>query len=364
MTRSLTSPSNLERRAACPGSARLEEGLPDEQTAESREGADLHSFKAHPEYDRTLLSPAFRELLGRADELDQQIFATVIQAEKILDSEEYVERRESEVSWDGMVGHIDLIRTYPRRSIAIIRDAKFGHIPTERAEANLQLRGYAAMCEEDTVYVAITQPRASYNARVTLARYTHKDILAARHEIGNIIEASNYPDAPLNPGMHCRYCKARAFCPALSLAVTNSLVPMSILSPDLSKAAKLGRVEARLAQVSDEDLSRMLDAYALVQFIYEPMMDEARRRIEAGQLETWKLSKAFERRKIVDSGRAVALVSLSGKMSREDIMSCANLSLTKLEEKLGGNKEAREFTNRVLASVLETETTKPRVLKK
>jgi len=366
--------SELDRRAKCPGSARMEKGLPNEDTPESREGTDLHWSLAHSEYDRSVIRPHLQDLLRTADELDERLFDLVIQNEKITDSEEYVEQREVEGEWDGLTGHMDLVRHYPKRSLTVIRDSKFGYVQIERAEFNMQLRGYATMSEDDTVYVAIVQPRASFNQRLTVARYTHQDVLQARHEIVGIMEAANYPDAPLRPGSWCRYCKARAFCPALKEAVTNSLVPVDILSPDLSKAAKLGRIEARLAGVSDQDLGKMIEAYALINFVYDPLMDEARRRIEAGQLEDYKLGKPMERRKIVDSQKAITLLALAG-MSREQIMECANLSLTKLEAMLNhgtlrsgkvivGAKDAKEFTTRVLSSVLDLEVGKPRVLRK
>jgi hypothetical protein len=349
--------------------------LPDEDTAESREGSDLHSFLAHPEYERSVLKPHLQELLKTADQLDAELFAVVIQNEKILDSEEFVEAREIEDERDAtFCGHVDFVRRYPKRSLTIIRDAKFGYVPVERAELNLQLRGYAAMSGDDIVYVAITQPRAPFNQRLTIAKYTQQDVLAARNQINAIIAATEDPNAPLHAGVHCRYCRARAMCPELLRAVRHGLAPMEIMPAEISKTAKLARVEARLAQIPDEDLSKMLDAYTLVQFIYDPMMEEARRRIQDGKLDGWKLSKALERRKIINSQRAIALLSLAG-MNRDDIMECANLSLTKLEDKLNhgklrtgqhitGAKDAREFTTRVLSSVLELETGKQRVLKK
>src|SRR5215472_6308280 len=377
MTRSLTSPSNMDRRAACPGSARMEEGLPDENTLESREGSDLHSFMAHPEYDRSFLKQHLQDLLAAADELDQRMFQTIINFERIRASEEYVEQRELEIEWAGITGHMDLRRRYPKRGLTIIRDVKFGFLVVPPAELNLQVRSYASMAEDEVVYVGITQPRAPFNSRITLARYDKADVWKAQREIRDIDAKTKPKDAPLHAGEHCRFCRARAICPEILQAVQRGIAPMDVVTSfpaELSKPAKLGRIEALLAQRSDEELGRMIDAYALVQFIYEPMMDEARRRIDHGGMTDWKVSKAMERRKIVNSQRAIALLSLAG-MSREDILECANLSLTKLEEKLNhgklrtgqvitGAKDAREFTTRVLTSVLELEIGKPRVMKK
>jgi hypothetical protein len=56
MSRALTSASNLFRRQLCPGSARMEEGLPDEDSEMSREGTLLHDYAANSEYDTSFLA--------------------------------------------------------------------------------------------------------------------------------------------------------------------------------------------------------------------------------------------------------------------------------------------------------------------
>jgi hypothetical protein len=312
-----------------------------------------------------VLTPQLRDVLRTADEIEADIFGIIRHNENIPEDEEYVQHREMEGRCGELVGHMDLVRRYPRRCVTAIIDYKFGRIPAERAELSLQLRGYAVTCGDDTVYVAIAQPRAPRLERLTIAKYDQADLAQSRLQIQSILDRTKDPDAPLFPGEHCRYCKARGFCPALKEAVTNSLVPMGILSHELSKPKKLGIVEARLAGVSDEELSKMLDAYTLVQFIHEPMKDEARRRIEAGQLEGWKLGKAVERRKITDNPRAITLLVLAG-MERTQIMDkCVNVSITKLEELLTKDGiKAKEFTNRVLESVIEIEVGRPWVLKK
>ena len=47
----------------------MEYGLPDEDSDQSREGTLLHDYMAHPEYDRSMLSPNQRDLLERNDTL-------------------------------------------------------------------------------------------------------------------------------------------------------------------------------------------------------------------------------------------------------------------------------------------------------
>lgn len=291
---------------------------------------------------------------------------------------EYRERKI--VMADGpLEGTPDLVRIYHKQKVISVTDYKFGFIAVEPAHMSLQMRAYAVMAVDsylvdwNKVFVTIIQPRAPFHQRITIAQYLEADIDAAREEIHAITAAAQQPDAPLHAGDWCRYCRARAICPELADAVGKGLVPFEGLPKEFSKTARLGRVEARLAKVSDDQLGKMLEAYSLINFIYDPLMDEARRRIENGLLLDWKLGKVVERRKITDSAKAISLLALAG-MHRDEIMACANLSLTKLEEKLNGGelrfgmvknaKDARDFTNQVLESVLEIETGRPRVLKK
>jgi hypothetical protein len=347
----------------------MEEGLPDEDTPESQEGTLLHHFKANPEYERKVLKEKQQDLLKIADDIEAQVFDIVIQNEKIHDYEEFVEQREAEGKWNGLTGHMDLWRRYPRRSLSVIIDWKFGWLSAPAAEFNLQLRGYATLTDDERVYVAIGQPRASYNNRLTIAAYTAQDLVASRLQIEVIRAKSEDPNAPLSAGeAQCRYCKAKIICPAFKAAFEKGLVTLGSLSPEDSKTKRLAIVEARLSQITDEQIGAMIEATKLVEMIYDPLMEEARRRISAGKLDSYKLAKPTERRKIVDSQRAISLMLLAG-MSREDVMKCASLSLTKLEDKArdycnNDRQNALEYVSRHLSSVIETDTLKQRVLKK
>ncbi len=77
MSRPITSASNLHRRALCAGSARMEQGLPEDDSEISREGVLLHNHAAHPELDRSFLKPNQRDLLERNDVLVKQIIDRV-----------------------------------------------------------------------------------------------------------------------------------------------------------------------------------------------------------------------------------------------------------------------------------------------
>lgn len=349
----------------------MEAGLPEEDSPESREGTLLHDYLAHPEYERAVLKPNQQDLLKLAGELEQKVFETA-ESEFSLTSSDHAERREIEAQFENLPGHIDLLRVYSAKKIAVIIDDKLGYITVERAELNIQLRSYSTMVTKevaDIVIVAIVQPRLSYSERITMAKYTRADIEAAQAQIRDILAKSDAPDAPLNPGEEqCRNCKAKLICPDYREFVSKNL---AIVQTDrkLTKAAREGQVIARITQCSDEQLGLLKEAVSLASFVSDPVSDEMRRRIAAGQLTDWKTSKPIEKRKIVDGKRAMSILNLKGKFTKDEVWGCCPPpSVTKLEETLRektkcGWKEARDYVNETLASVIEVTEEKPRVLR-
>jgi len=219
--------------------------------------------------------------------------------------------------------------------------------------------------------VVIIQPRLGYNDRVTIARYGEEHREPIRAQIAAIIRASQAPDAPLVPGEEqCRYCRARAICPALREAVHEQLVPFAADAlPELSKAAISDKIEARLAQARDAQLGGLYSACALARLVYPPLTDEIRRRIAKGQMEGYSLAKEIEARSIANARRAVALLVLRGILTREQILDICDLSITAVEaahRKINdvSAKQAKEEITKALESVLEIEKRRPRILKK
>src|SRR5215472_8855542 len=146
MTRATTSASNLFRRALCPGSERMEKGLPDEDSDESREGTLLHHYDAHPELDRGSLKPEQRDLLHLSRALDEFIFSRIAHTYQLNgehDAAPYVENREVALNYKSLPGHADLVRYYHGTKTALIIDKKFGYRSHTPAALNKQLRAYA-----------------------------------------------------------------------------------------------------------------------------------------------------------------------------------------------------------------------------
>jgi PD-(D/E)XK nuclease superfamily len=362
MQRALTSASNLFRRWLCPGSARLEKDLPDIKTPESEQGTRLANFMAHPEYDRRFLSPVEQDLLRIADQLHQRIFDTVGL------SGSYTDQCEVQLSNDVITGRPDLLRAYSDWDASVIVDDKFGWSPVGSADLNLQLRCYAVLAPTSTSYAAISQPRLSFADRITIARYDSDAKDRAREQIVAILKYTEPEDAPLVPGEEqCRYCRARMICPALKEAITKELVVFEDLTPELSKTAMLGRIEARLAQATDEQAGALFAACALARLVSPALNDEIRRRISKGGMDGYTLSKEVNVRTIMNARRAISLLVLGGVFTREEVLEICGLEIGDVErgyrDKSGVSaKKAREEINRVLASVIEIDKRKPRII--
>jgi len=379
MNRAVTSASNVHRRAVCPGSERLEADLPEEDSVQSREGTLLHAYDANPALERAVLKPDQRDLLTRSSDLEAEVFRRVTEQFAIAIDEPYTQGVETALMVHRGIkalipGHCDKWRHYHKRGILVILDKKFGYIEVTPAAANYQLRTYAVAGAEqwkpvNDVVVAITQPRLPYEQRITMAAYTADDIKAAKQELFAIKDACTAPDAPLRPTEDgCRYCKAKLICPAFRAAVQDGMAIVALPDREITVAAREEHIARVVAALPDEKLDDLLVKLQMAQFIAEPARDEARRRVASGALPGWKLGKASEMRKVADPERAIALLTMDGTFTREEVLRCSDPKLkaleTTLREKTGGTwKDARETIDNRLAPVLELTEKKPSLVR-
>lgn len=357
--------SNIHRRAACPGSARLEAGLKDEDSVQSREGTLLHAYRANPKLERTVLRPMQQDLLRISDEIHEFVFSKVGEQFGIPDDEPHEDGCEKElwVHRDGkpeISGHCDRWRRYPALRLVVILDDKFGYKPVEPAALNPQLRCYAVAAvdewpDTERVCVAISQPRMTYFERCTLALYESAEIEASRKELLAILDASREPDAPLHAGeSQCRYCLAKAGCPEFA----RQLAPLDQGESVLST----------LGQLTPAQRDSLITACKFADYIKEAVYDHEREVVAAGGESFYTLGKATEMRNITSARRAVALLSLRGDLTRDEAIDCCEPSVGAIEEKVRLNrmktgkctwKEAKDIVNETLEPVLERKAKRP-----
>lgn len=393
--RPTTSPSNLLRRYLCPGSAQMEARVVSsggsDDSIDAAKGKLLHRYWTNTKLDRAFLTDDDRDLLDLSDRLLSDVLnrlafevihepqTRALPNQRLHDDshlqpmyhvEHFLRSRD-----DKFCGTPDQVFLWPARKAALVNDLKTGFAVVERAELNLQLRGYSVLVDDnfdvDDIFVSILQPRLWLaGERITLAHYEKKDIAQARGQVEAIIEASERKDAPLKAGEdQCRYCKAKLICPAFRRAVA---LPVTAFKSDLdlTKAAREAFIEQRVKECNDEQLEQLLEACALADHIAEPARDEARRRIRDGQFTKYFLGKEFDVRSITNVRHAIALLALSGIASREDILDICKLSIDTVEKRYRSKhkgmtwQQARDKINRVLASVIEREARKAKILRK
>lgn len=370
--RPTTSASNLFRRALCPGSARMEEGLPDEESPQSKEGELLHDYAAHPEYDRSFLKPNQRDLLDLSDALIQLVITRI----ETLFQSNTQSGRMVEQTIEGIVsGTPDLVIGYPKEAAVLIVDRKFGYKIVERSDLNLQLRGYAVILYDflektpEKIFVSIIQPRLSYEKRISLAEYSRTDIEASRKQIEQILKRAGHDRARLVAGEEqCRYCKAKLTCPAFRQAF-KQLVPLRRNSIELSKSAREAYLERRLSECNDTELEKVLVACSFAKMVQGQALDEARKRISAGGFTNYELGKEYSVREIADPQKAISLLTIAGIQTKEQLLQICSLPIGKIEEAYRKSRkctwdQARDKINTVLKAVLDLEERKPKVIRK
>ena len=240
------SPSAAHRWMHCPGSVRLEAGLPDTSSVHADEGTAAHALAAncltgnidtgHP----LALHGIEERLLGYVDE-DMQVHVqtyidrvreiaaglknAVVLVEQRLAFTDYVE--------DGFgTSDVVIIGETPEGVLtgwAI--DLKYGQGVRVDAPGNEQLRLYALAADQELGFLypvelwgaIILQPRLNHESHTTMPV---EELRRWGAEVKAAAAAVAQPDAPLVPSEKaCRWCKAKAICRAradLALSVAQT----------------------------------------------------------------------------------------------------------------------------------------------
>lgn len=100
-------------------------------------------------------------------------------------------------------------------------DLKYGMGVAVEVDGNKQLRYYAlGAClslglRPEYVRITVVQPRKEHGDGVIRSEtLAYDELIAYAAELMEAARATQQPDAPLNPGAHCRFCPASGVCPA------------------------------------------------------------------------------------------------------------------------------------------------------
>jgi hypothetical protein len=368
ITRSLTSASNLRQRELCPGSAFAEQGLPNTDNDDSKEGTLLHAADADRENQPYDLTPEQREVLSAAQAADEQIFRAVAEKYQIAADEVFIEGREDE-RWlrrgfkTLFPGHPDRWRFYTDRGILIVIDKKFGRREVTPADSNIQLRAYGIMVAEEfdpeRTIVAINQPRLPSMLRVTMGEYTRDNLADAKQHVYRIWDGSHNKDGSPREDVpriageeQCHYCKAKEICDAYREKFVF-----------LEKPAANGKdlFVGRLADLTDEELDRVYVATRFAKLIEDNTKEEILKRISRGEMQNYSATPSGFTSSITDNAKALELLQATGLEKAEIIRPVTMEELEKAYiKRFGGTlKAAKDAIKSALAPVMESKPKSP-----
>jgi hypothetical protein len=253
-THATLAPSAASRWMRCPGSVALSQGVEDTSSSYANEGTAAHMLA-----ERCLSGgseaatwrgwiidtaakfgndPFYRPDYpgGKANgttkfEVDAEMVEGVqlyldVAREVAEESEEFEIEQRLDMSGlvPGVFGTGDAVgyRAVPTRRITVV-DLKYGRGIAVDVEENEQELTYAAGLAQryhnrgvDEIELVIVQPRAIHRDG-PVRRWVTDMVGLYEHimQMQSAAEEAAEPDAPLNPGSWCKFCKAAAFCPAL-----------------------------------------------------------------------------------------------------------------------------------------------------
>lgn len=306
------SPSGAHRWMACPGSVVLEAEYPDDSSAYAAEGTCAHDLAAS-----VLTDPEFVIPVGETKTVDgYQIKVTQDMADHVMDYCRLV--------WEGAegktllveqrvpIGHLTgeegatgtsdvIIIDYDLEAIEVI-DLKYGAGVKVYAEDNEQMQMYAlgALHEHSIISdfswatMIIHQPRMNHVAEwhistAELEAFADK-VREAAHAVDLARERRgdttiDWAFSFLYPGeKQCRFCKAKATCPALQEEV------MAIAGPVTAHDFAEFIPDVPNAETGDNYLSMAMAKVDLVEAWCKAVRGEVERRLLAGEtVDGWKL---------------------------------------------------------------------------
>lgn len=274
-THSKIGASSMYRWAACPGSVRLSENVPNVSSSYAQEGTDAHDIAA--KWLQSGVKPK-----GIAREVEEAIQVYVDAVNDACSGVAPYSTLHIEQSFDlsqvhpGAYGTADAVIWNPQTKLLTVMDYKHGAGIPVSVYNNPQLRYYALGALLSLNYPAtkvklvIVQPRCDHpDGPVRSETINAMDLLDFCADLITYAQATEAPNAPLNPGEHCRFCPAgKALkCPAVKDKA--QAIAKTVFTPAVSYDPK--------------ELARCLDARETVKAWLKNLDEFAYSEAEAGR---------------------------------------------------------------------------------
>ena len=336
------SPSGAHRWMRCPGSVALEAPFPDNSNRYSAEGTLAHDLAAH--YFQDAVDP--HTLVGTEATVDgfdftisKEMAAFVMDYAKLV--REYAEGGillvEKRVDFSPVIGVPDSFGTSDAIIIKgdelIVVDLKYGMGVKVDATENEQLQLYALGALNDfgiladfaMVTMVIHQPRLNHVSEWTipveqLREFGEDARLAA-------VEVLDHEAPRIEAGeKQCRFCKAKAVCPALNDSV-------SLATAGVATVADFAEF---LPALAEDELSTAMSRVELVEQWCKGIRAEVERRLLAGtSVEGYKLVAGRKgNRAWADAAEAERIMKKSFRMRDDDMYEQVLISPTAAEKLL------------------------------
>ena len=345
--------SSMPRRAACPGSARMELGLDDIASKWADEGTNLHAAV----WDKELRKDMSADQLQALEWVDERLAS--------FEGITWHPEQQVQVTAPGLFdpeievlisrGTSDGIGVYPpdheMAGRVVVVDFKFGYNPVDDPIENEQFAAYAAGAMQrfgaSEAECILLQPRLRIEAS-----YTFTDPDAITKSLRRIRNTASRRELVLNSGPQCTYCRARGFCPELraneQYIQEADEVALSMIRPE----------NARLVY----DIVKSVEAKSKV--ILARVRDVVKEAQDSGgQVEGLKISMKSGARKITDLVGAYERVKDILRM--DEFLAVCKVEVGKLEEIIArGGKQAGRWPSIVkgkewFAQNVPTETGEP-----
>ena len=346
--------SGAERWIECPGSARLSENIPRQDTVYSDEGNLAHALSEQMiayalktgEAERGILQRfkhgtkvAYKDKSGIVSQ--EMIDYALVYVKRVLELKKMMNGKvELEVNVAHQ-GHkrrafADAIVVGQKREIAVV-DFKYGYTPVRLVSNdgayNPQLLYYAAGALEqyprNEVQIEIVQPRCQEVETIQSVVVPARDILHWKENtLWEAMHAVDADDAPLKTGSHCRFCPALAVCPEVYRQ-----------SQELAKADfdELTTTRPPAIPIDPKQLSRVLAAAPLIDAWLRACEAEAQAQMErGGTIDGFKLVKKRANREWPDLPQGAILKALGKRSNVDECFTKPELlSPAKMEKVLG-----------------------------
>ena len=341
------SPSGAHRWMRCPGSLLLEEKLPDTSSVYADEGTAAHEVGAWilaSDLDeataRKVVGELGVEVNGKVwpitdDMIDHCIDYAKLVREYANGSPILVERRlefSHVVDVPNQFGTSDAVVL--GGDTLFVVDLKYGMGVKVDAMDNEQLQLYAlgALKEYEFlgdfqyVQMVVHQPRLNHVGEYVV---TVPELLAFGRRAKEAAAMALTPNATLVPGeKQCRFCKAKATCPALREEV------LDIVAADASDFDDLTANNVRTDGDTDY-LSVAMDKVSLVEDWCKAIRAEVERRLMAGQtVPNYKLVEGRQGNRAWSDKEAIEALFQSWRLRKDEMYDFSLISPTKAEKLL------------------------------